>query len=76
VLHLLQHLLAGADEDQVRMMEERVIVTDYYDNAIGHGSKKESESLLGDGTPRGAGETARNAHRDGCPAASAGEAGQ
>jgi hypothetical protein len=31
------------------MMEERVIVTDYYDNAIGDGSKKESECERGEG---------------------------
>ena len=37
-----QALLAGADDEQVRLMEERVIVTDYYDNCIGAGSKKES----------------------------------
>lgn len=39
----LQKLLAEADEEQRKMMEERVILTDYYDNEIGHGSKKESE---------------------------------
>lgn len=36
-------MLAGADAEQVRMMEERVIVTDYFDNCIGAGSKKDSE---------------------------------
>jgi len=36
--------LSQADDEQVKMMEERVILTDYYDNVIGHGSKKESES--------------------------------
>jgi hypothetical protein len=41
-LPLPQGLLAGADDEQVRLMEERVIVTDYYDNCIGAGSKKES----------------------------------
>ena len=40
---LLQTLLAEADVDQVRMMEERVICTDYFDNCVGAGSKKESE---------------------------------
>jgi len=35
--------LASADPDQVKMMEERVIVTDYYDNAIGHDSEKDCE---------------------------------
>jgi hypothetical protein len=39
-----QALLEGADEDQVRMMEERIILTDYFDNPIGAGSKKDSES--------------------------------
>ena len=33
--------LKAADPDQVKMMEERVIVTDYFDNAIGHDSKKD-----------------------------------
>ena len=36
--------LSQVDDEQVKMMEERVILTDYYDNVIGHGSKKESES--------------------------------
>lgn len=36
--------LSQADDEQVKMMEERVILTDYFDNVIGHGSKKESES--------------------------------
>jgi hypothetical protein len=39
----MQAQLAKADEEQVRMMEERVILTDYYDNCIGDGSKKDSE---------------------------------
>jgi hypothetical protein len=38
--------LSQADDEQVKMMEERVILTDYYDNVIGHGSKKESESYV------------------------------
>jgi len=37
--------LQKCDDEQVKMMEERVILTDYFDNVIGHGSKKESESL-------------------------------
>ena len=36
--------LSTADDEQRRLMEERVIVTDYYDNPIGAGSKKESAS--------------------------------
>jgi hypothetical protein len=44
-LHL-QTILMEADRDQVAMLEERVILTDYFDNAIGSGSKKESTSLL------------------------------
>ena len=39
----LQNLLSSADAEQVRMMEERVILTDYFDNVIGAGSKKDSE---------------------------------
>lgn len=39
----LQKILAGADADQVAMLEERVIMTDYFDNEIGSGSKKESK---------------------------------
>lgn len=38
----LDTVLATADEDQVRMMEERVILLDEQDNVIGHASKKES----------------------------------
>ena len=37
--------LSGADEEQIRMMDERVIVTDYFDRVIGNGSKKESKLL-------------------------------
>jgi hypothetical protein len=37
--------LKECDDEQVKMMEERVILTDYFDNVIGHGSKKESECL-------------------------------
>lgn len=51
-LLFLQEVLASADDDQVRMMEERVILTDYYDNPIGNGSKKDSEyfpACLGSG---------------------------
>lgn len=39
----LQSLLSSADDEQVRMMEEQVILTDYYDRPIGAGSKKDSE---------------------------------
>lgn len=38
----VQGLLSAADEEQVRLMEEQVIVTDYNDNCIGAGSKKTS----------------------------------
>ncbi len=41
----LQAVLEGSDEDQIRMMEERVILTDYYDRVLGSASKKESEWL-------------------------------
>jgi hypothetical protein len=40
---VLQGLLKEADDEQVRMMEERVILVDYNDKAVGSGSKKESE---------------------------------
>jgi hypothetical protein len=33
--------LANADEDQCRMMEERVILVDEQDRVLGHASKKE-----------------------------------
>jgi hypothetical protein len=33
--------LARADAAQRAMMEERVIMTDFFDNAIGHESKKD-----------------------------------
>jgi hypothetical protein len=36
-------LLAGADDAQRAMMEEEVILTNYYDDPIGKGSKKDSE---------------------------------
>ena len=38
----MQALLSSADDDQKRMMEERVILTDYNDKVIGSGSKTES----------------------------------
>lgn len=41
----LQGLLSQADEDQVRMMEERVILVDWNDKAIGSGSKKETHIM-------------------------------
>lgn len=44
-VHLLQGLLSQADEDQVRMMEERVILVDWNDKAIGSGSKKETHIM-------------------------------
>ena len=34
--------LSRADDEQRRMMDERVILTDYYDRPIGAGSKRES----------------------------------
>lgn len=37
-------MLSAADEDQVRMMEERVILVDYEDNVIGDASKKDCTS--------------------------------
>jgi len=40
---VVQGLLKEADDEQVRMMEERVILVDHNDKAIGSGSKKESE---------------------------------
>jgi isopentenyl-diphosphate delta-isomerase type 1 len=48
-----QSLLSGADAEQVRMMEERVILTDYFDNSIGAGSKKESECFADGAARRG-----------------------
>lgn len=42
-LRVADSLLAGADDVQRAMMEEEVIVTNYYDDPIGKGSKKESE---------------------------------
>ena len=38
--------LAQADDEQRTMMEERVIITDYYDTPIDSGSKKDSALLL------------------------------
>ena len=40
----LERELDNADAAQRSMMDERVIVTDYYDNPVSSGSKKESES--------------------------------
>jgi hypothetical protein len=40
--------LAGADEDQVRMMEERVILVDENDVVLGSASKKECACPLMD----------------------------
>ena len=42
VLAEIEASLSAVDEQQRAMMEERVIVTDYYDNPLGSGSKKES----------------------------------
>jgi hypothetical protein len=39
---LVEASLSAVDEQQRAMMEERVIVTDYFDNPLGSGSKKES----------------------------------
>jgi len=44
--------LASADAEQRAMMEERVILTDYYDNPIGDGSKTESERRPARPAPR------------------------
>ena len=41
----LERDLESADEIQRALMEERVIITDYYDNPVCSGSKTESESL-------------------------------
>lgn len=38
----VEALLSSADAEQVRMMEEQVILTDYFDNCIGAGSKKDT----------------------------------
>jgi len=38
--HSDEHLFAGADEEQVRMMEEQVILTDFEDRVVGSASKK------------------------------------
>lgn len=40
----LESSLSQADDAQRAMMEERVILTDYYDNPTGSGSKTESAS--------------------------------
>jgi hypothetical protein len=37
----VDELLTAFDEDQVKMMEERVILVDENDNVLGHASKKE-----------------------------------
>lgn len=42
VEQLASAALSGADEAQVRMMDERVIMTDYFDRPIGAGTKKDS----------------------------------
>lgn len=39
---LLQKRLQEACADQAQMMKEEVILVDYYDNANGSGSKKDS----------------------------------
>ena len=57
---LPQATLSQADADQVAMMEERVILTDYFDRPIGAGSKKESAS-------RAARRGGAGGARDGCP---------
>ena len=50
----IESSLSAVDAEQRAMMEERVIVTDYYDNPICSGSKKESASpLLRTGFRRG-----------------------
>ena len=43
----VESFLASANQDQVAMMEERVILVDENDNVRGHASKKECTSTFG-----------------------------